>query len=126
MEKGANLTEDIDTPYIWDMALHTPKEPEHVREWIRTMEQVGGVKTPGVKWDHLNIWYGNQLPKYLWDEWKNDLKPRGFTWQKFLSLLRHRTDAALLWYKGHYTWERFIKETINLIDGPLGQEIAKR
>jgi len=66
------------------------------------------------------------MPKYLWDEWKGELKPRGFTWQKFLKLLSQRTDAILLWHKGAYTWERFIEETINLIEGPLGQEIAKR
>lgn len=84
------------------------------------------VKTPGVKWDSLDVWYGNQLPKYLWGEWKGILKPRGFTWQKFLRLLKHRTDAILLWYKGIYPWERFIQETINLIEGPLGKEIAKR
>ena len=83
-------------------------------------------KTPGVKWENLNVWYGNQLPKYLWNEWKDALKPRGFTWQKFLRLLKHRTDAVLLWYKGAYTWEQFIEETVKLIDGPLGQEIAKR
>lgn len=115
-----------DIPYTWDMSLHTPKEPEHVREWIKSIER-GTSKTPSkMNWDSLNVWYGNQLPKYLWDEWKDELKPRGLTWQKFLKLLRQRTDAILLWYKGAYTWERFIKETINLIEGPLGQEIAKR
>ncbi len=107
------------------MTLYTPKEPKHVKEWIKSVGQ-GLAKTPGVNWDSLNVWYGNQLPKYLWDEWKNELKPRGFTWQKFLKLLSHRTDAVLLWYKGAYTWEQFIKETTNLIEGPLGQEIAKR
>lgn len=112
-------------PYTWDMQLHTPKEPQHVREWIHSIEKMSN-KTPGVKWENLNVWYGNQLPKYLWDEWKETLKPAGFTWQKFLRLLRHRTDAVLLWYKGAYTWKQFIEETIKLIDGPLGQEIAKR
>ncbi|OFZ36958.1 MAG: hypothetical protein A3D92_16075 [Bacteroidetes bacterium RIFCSPHIGHO2_02_FULL_44_7] len=108
------------------MKLHTPKEPEHVKEWIKSIER-GTSKTPStINWERLNVWYGNQLPQYLWSEWKDELKPRGFTWQKFLKLLRQRTDAILLWYKGAYTWERFIKETINLIEGPLGQEIAKR
>ena len=107
------------------MKLQTPEEPKHVKEWIRRIDR-GITKTPGVKWDSFSVWYGNQLPKYLWDEWKDTLKPRGFTWQKFLRLLRHRTDAVLLWYKGAYTWEQFIRETTNLIEGPLGKEIAKR
>lgn len=107
------------------MKLHVPQEPKHVKEWIQSVER-GMSKTPGVKWDSLSVWYGNQLPKYLWDEWKGELKPSGFTWQKFLRLLRHRTDAVLLWYRGAYTWEQFVQETLNLIEGPLGQEIAKR
>jgi hypothetical protein len=107
------------------MELFIPKEPEHVKERIKSMSKVY-VKTPGVKWDSLDVWYGNQLPKYLWGEWKGVLKPRGFTWQKFLRLLKHRTDAILLWHKGLYTWEQFAQDTINLIEGPLGKEIAKR
>lgn len=107
------------------MNLHVPKEPKHVKDWIRSVEGMSH-KTPGVRYDSLNVWYGNQLPKYLWDEWKDTLKPRGFTWQKFLRLLKHRTDAVLMWYKEAYTWEQFIKETINLIESPLGQEIAKQ
>lgn len=107
------------------MNLHTPKEPQHVKDWIRSIEQMSS-KDPAVKWEKLNVWYGLELPKYLWAEWKTELKPMGFTWQKFLRLLKHRTDAVLLWYKGAYTWDRFIEETIKLIDGPLGEEIAKR
>lgn len=116
----------FDTPYTWDMALPTPKEPKHVKEWIKSVEQGTSKTSSTINCDSLNVWYGNRLPKYLWDEWKNDLKPRGFTWQKFLKLLSHRTDAVLLWYKGMYTWEQFIKETRNLIEGPLGQEIVKK
>lgn len=107
------------------MKLFIPKEPEHVKEWIESVDR-GLSKTPGTKWESLGVWYGNQLPKYLWSEWKDILKPRGFTWQKFLKLLKHRTDAVLLWHKGMYTWKQFVQETISLIEGPLGKEIAKR
>lgn len=107
------------------MSLHTPKEPQHVKEWIKSLEEISP-KTPGVRWDSLNVWYGNQLPKYLWDEWKNELKPRGFTWQKFLKLLCNRTDSILMWYKGLHPWEQFIRDTVVLIEGPLGDEIARK
>lgn len=107
------------------MILFIPKEPKHVKDWIRAVEN-GTKGSPDIKWDSFNVWYGNQLPKYLWSEWKDILKPRGFTWQKFLKLLRQRTDAVLMWHKGLCTWGEFIKETINLIEGPLGQDIAKR
>lgn len=105
--------------------LHTPNEPKEVKNWIHSVEQISG-KTPGNRWENLNVWYGNKLPKYLWAEWKNILKPQGFTWQKFLKLLRQRTDAILLWYKGAYTWDQFVNETIKLIEGPLGRDIASR
>ena len=78
--------------------LSIPKEPQEVKKWIRNVEAYTG--GPGVDWESLNVWYGNQLPKYLWNEWKKILKPRGFTWQKFLRLLKHRTDKIILWYKG--------------------------
>ena len=118
------LVANLHILYTWDMKLHVPKEPQHVKDWIRTVEGMNGV--PSARWENLNVWYGNQLPKYLWEEWKGELKPAGFTWQKFLKLLKHRTDAVLLWYKGAYTWAQFIKETTKLIEGPLGEEIAKR
>ncbi len=107
------------------MKLFTPKEPQHVKDWIRSIEKMT-TKDTSIKWENLNVWYGNQLPKYLWEAWKDELKPVGFTWQKFLRILKHRTDVVLLWYKEVYTWEQFIKETVKLIEGPLGEEIVKR
>ena len=94
-----------------------------MKDWIRSIEQMSS-KDPNVKWENLNVWYGLQLPKYLWAEWKDNLKSEGFTWQKFLRLLKHRTDAVLLWYKGAYTWEQLVEKIVELIEGPMGQEIA--
>ena len=54
------------------------------------------------------------------------LKPAGFTWQSFLKLLSRRTDAVLMWYKGAYTWNQLMEETIKLIEGPLGRELIKK
>ena len=106
------------------MKLPVPKEPTEVKDWIRKIEGMTD-KSGRINWDSLNVWYGNKLPQYLWGEWKDTLKPKGFTWQKFLKLLGHRTDAVLLWYKGSYTWEEFVRETIKLIEGPLGQDIVR-
>ena len=107
------------------MDLFTPKEPAEVKAWILHVEKMTD-SSSGINWDTLNVWYGNKLPKYLWDQWKDVLKPAGFTWQSFLKLLSRRTDAVLMWYKGAYTWERFIKETIDLMSGPLGQDLIKK
>ncbi len=108
---------------VRNLKLPYPPEPEEVKKWIRNMEMhTGG----GKNWDSLDVWYGNQLPKYLWDQWKDELKPTGFTWQKFLKLLSRRTDSILLWYKGAHSWEVFVKSVIDLIKGPLGQDLAER
>lgn len=104
--------------------LLIPKEPREVKNWIRNLEKYRG--SPDTDWDSLNVWYGNQLPKYLWKEWKDELVSSGFTWQKFLRLLKYRTDKIILWYKGAIPWEDLVKDTIELIDGPLGQNLAKQ
>jgi len=128
-EKGGFKTTSLDfyigILYTWDMNLHIPKEPEHVKNWMKTVE-VNIVKTPGVNWDNVNVWYGNQLPKYLWEHWGNQLKTQGFTWQIFLRVLKHRTDAVLLWNKGIIKWDDLAQEFINLIEGPFGKEIVAR
>lgn len=104
--------------------LQIPKEPQEVKNWIKNAElHTGGL---GVDWESLNVWYGNQLPKYLWGEWKGDLKPQGLTWQKFLRLLKHRTDKIILWHKGFLSWEVLVKDIVDLIEGPLGQNLAKK
>lgn len=105
-----------------DLAI--PKEPQEVKNWIRKLEKYKG--SPGIDWESLNVWYGNQLPKYLWKEWKSELKLFGFSWQKFLRLLSYRTDRIILWYKGIIKWEELIEEIIELIKGPLGEDLAKR
>jgi len=78
---------------------------------------------PGVDWDSYVVWAGNKLPKYLWDHWKAQLKPAGLTWQKFMRVLRHRTDVCVMWYKGALPWSEFIVSVAHLIAGPIGADI---
>lgn len=104
--------------------LNIPKEPQKVKAWIKELEKRKG--GPGIDWDSLNVWYGNRLPKYLWAEWRDNLVSRGLNWQKFLRLLKYRTDKIILWNKGIVKWKELVKEFIDLIEGPLGQSLAKR
>ena len=83
-------------------------------------------KTPGINWDNVNVWYGNQLPKYLWEQWGEQLKGQGYTWQIFLRVLKYRTDVVLLWNKGILKWDDLVQEFINLVEGPFGKEIVAR
>jgi hypothetical protein len=114
----------IDTPYTWDMTLPTPKEPKDIKAWMERVEgQVSG--DPTIKWDSYAVWAGNKLPQYLWSEWKDQLKPAGYTWQKFTKILSHRTDNVLLWYRGLKSWPELVKTFDELINGPIGKGIAK-
>ena len=103
--------------------LFTPKEPAEIKERIKSFHQKSNSNS--IDWASLNVWFGNQLPKYLWKEWKDKLKPSGFTWQKFLKLLKYRTDAIILWSQDKLKWEDLIKEIKQLINSPLGENIKK-
>jgi len=103
--------------------LSTPREPVEVKEQIKASHQK--YRSGSIDWASLNVWFGNQLPKYLWKEWKDKLKPSGFTWQKFLKLLKYRTDKIILWSQGKIAWKELVKEIKELINSPLGENIKK-
>lgn len=71
-----------------------------LRDWMQTMKR-SQFNHPAINWDAYVVWAGNKLPKYLWDHWKNDLKPLGITWQRFMRILRHRTDCRSHVVSGH-------------------------
>jgi len=107
------------------MKLNIPKEPKDVKDWIRTVE-AHLEKSLDVNWENMNVWYGNKLSKYLWEHWGEQLKSQGYTWQIFLRVLKHRTDAVLLWNRGKMKWDDLAQEFINLVEGPFGKEIVAR
>ena len=79
-----------------------------------------------IDWDSFSVWAANKLPQYLWNEWKDELKPQGFTWQKFSRLLRMRTDKMVGWLKGLNVWNDLANDIIDLIKSPLGKNISKK
>ncbi len=107
------------------MKLPTPKEPVEIKKW---MEDVHATlyNAPGINWAPAVVWAGNKLPKYLWDHWKDELKANGFTWQKFMRLMRYRTDNVLLWYGGALSWPKLVGTITEMAEGPLGKELAKK
>ena len=106
------------------MKLHVPNEPKDILARMKAVRQQMGDST--IDWDSFSVWHGNQLPQYLWNEWKDELKTRGFNWQKFLKLLRMRTDTILGWFKGIRKWEETANDIIDLIESPLGEDITKK
>lgn len=96
------------------MLLNIPPEPNDIRAWMQSLKRTV-YSDPSISWDASVVWAGNKLPKYLWDHWKGDLKPLGLTWQKFMWILRQRTDVSILWYQGKLPWVDFVQKTIETI-----------
>ncbi len=103
------------------MLLPIPPEPNDLRDWMQSLKR-SQFDDPNINWDAYVIWSGNKLPKYFWDNWKKDLKPLGLTWQKFMRILRHRTDIGVMWYQGSLPWADFVQKIADLIRGPIGKE----
>ena len=105
--------------------IKIPKEPIELKKRMQKWEYHGSSE-PDIYWDSFVVWAGNQLPKYLWREWKGDLTTTGFTWQRFLKLLRFRTDKAILWFRDNLSWNEFMEEIISLINSPIKNRVIKR
>ena len=106
-----------------NLKLSTPKEPIDIKKQIGLFHQKN--QGSSIDWASLNVWFGNQLPKYLWKEWQNELKTAGFSWQKFLKLLKYRTDKIILWSQDQMEWKELVKDIKKLINSPLGENIKK-
>ena len=102
------------------MWLSIPEEPLDLKRRILHLKQ-----RSGIGWDKFALWFGNPLPSYLWRHWKSELRSRGFTWQKFLKLMRFVNRDALLWVNDKITWEEFIKRVVETIEGPLGELVRR-
>ena len=93
-----------------------PKEPKEVKEWMKKIEeQMDALTIPKRKRDALVVWYGNKLPQYLWNSWKRELRVKGFTWQKFLTMMKFYEEDVISWYRGQLSWENLSKKIIKLL-----------
>lgn len=104
--------------------LEIPPEPEEIRQSILALRSRLGPNR-GIDWDSLAVWGGNRLQQYLWTKWRMELRPKGFTWQKFLKLMKYRTGDAILWANGRISWEKFVKGVLESIRGPLGKALIE-
>jgi len=109
------------------MMKETLKIPE---ENIEIKKKISGFRNEfstieAIEYRSLAVWYGNLIPKYLWKNWKDELKKEGWTWQKFLKLLKYLTNYAINYVEGGISWESFVKTVIASLNGELGEAIKK-
>jgi hypothetical protein len=98
------------------MGLPVPREPTEIKELITAVRARLGTGDD-IDWDSLAVWSFNRLPKYLWFCWKDELKERGITWQRFLRILRLRTADIIAWgLKNSLSWEELVKRLETTIE----------
>ena len=82
------------------------REPVKIKENIKRRRAA----CEGDGCDRFAIWFGNELAKYLWDHWGNELKARGISWVEFLKMLSNYNDLIISWaIKGSLTWDELAR-----------------
>jgi hypothetical protein len=106
--------------------LQIPEEPKEIQSRMKAVKNY--MNDPIIDWDGYVVWSGTQhaLPSYLWEQWQDELKPMGWDWQKFTKMMRSKTERMIFWYKGLLSWGKFIDDIFDFINGPYGQDLARR
>ena len=95
--------------------LPEPPEPTDIKDFIKNIRIRLGPDSD-IDWDSLAVWYLNKLPSYLWRHWKSYLEPRGFSWQKFIKVLKYNTNDIISWaLTDEITWSELISEIIRTL-----------
>jgi len=63
------------------------------------------------------------LASYLWKEchWRDELKRRGVTWQKFVSIVSEHKEDIENWLSNKIRWDELIKNVVTSVDERLVQ-----
>ena len=98
------------------MELPIPPEPKEIKEFIKKQRgKLGSV--PDIDHDSLAVWYLNKLPSYLWRYWKSGLESVGYTWQKFIKVVKYATDDIIDWaLYDNLEWDELVKKLVRLLE----------
>jgi len=105
--------------------LIIPPEPPGVKKYVLDMRGHPGLGDI-INSDSLAVWAGNRVQSYLWRHWKDTLERKGFTWQRFLRLMKYTTGDAVLWISGKIFWEDYVKKVLERLEGPLAEMIVNQ
>lgn len=98
--------------------LNIPKEPVDIKNFIRSVRRnIEGSGESGDWIDSTSVWYGNRLSRYLWRAWRNELVNHGYSWQKFLRVLRLHTQDMVLWaIYDKLSWSDLVSRIIDSVN----------
>jgi hypothetical protein len=97
------------------MELSPIGEPVHIKNRIK---QIGKVmcSSNDANCHKVIVWSNNELVKYLWDAWSEKLKVHGYSWQKFLKILKLMTGDIILWaIKDSITWDELLNRVASIL-----------
>ena len=97
------------------MPFQNPPEPTSQKEqWKKELDRGGG----RLNLARATIKQGTWLTSPLWNEygWKEELKKRGITWQKFMSLYRDCYHNFIGWVEGTISWNQAISSLIREVE----------
>jgi len=100
---------------VTKITLDIPEEPINIREFIKNMRK-GLSGSRNINYDSLAVWAFNKFPKYLWESWESELREHGYTWQKFLRVLKLHTNDIVMWaLTEELSWEALIRRIISTL-----------
>jgi len=89
----------------------TPPEPTKLKSEAKNVRS----KYSDIDSDFLYVWFKQQLPKHLWNYWKDELKKNGFTWQSFLKAVSIHKREIIAWLRDEMDWEKLIENLRNTL-----------
>ena len=72
------------------------------------------------------FWFGNRKASEIWRKIGTDLTKAGFTWPKYLQLLRLLREEVFMYQLGELSFTLFVGTICNKAKGPLGNIILRR
>ena len=98
------------------MDLPVPPEPKDIKMFIKEQRKRLGPES-NIDYDSLAVWYLNKLPSYLWKHWKIHLESKGYTWQRFVKVLKYSTSDIIEWaLYDNLEWDKLVNRLAELLD----------
>ncbi|MEM1611279.1 MAG: hypothetical protein QXQ57_06510 [Sulfolobales archaeon] len=96
--------------------LPFPPEPRDIKEFMREQRKRLG-SSPDIDHDSLAVWYLNKFPSYLWEYWKPSLEAVGYTWQRFVKVLKYATNDIIEWaLYDSIEWDELVKRLARILE----------
>jgi len=97
------------------MDLKIPSEPLKSKEIIRRGLQAHR------DLEIANLKQGTWIASPLWSDvgWGKELKKYGFTWQKFMGIVRDHYPYFYDWIKGNASWEKVTRKLIERVEDEI-------